>query len=443
MRWSEPRLDNQSPLVLEAARVAVPFTEISQLRDLIERLGQRRIVMLGEASHGTHEFYEWRHHISRALVEEYGFNFIAVEGDWPACQQVNRYIQGESQSDSRASFSKFRRWPTWMWANSDILNLVQWLRKCNDLRSTQTRVGFYGLDIYSLFESMDEVVSTLERLDTSLAQQVKERYECFEPFQRNEKAYARSLLDFPEGCEVHVLENLKALLQVRLKGMRKEALFDVRQNARIAANAENYYRTVVQGNEDSWNVRDRHMLETLKILLEHHGPRSKGIVWAHNTHVGDHRATDMVARGQINIGGLARELWGERQVALVGFGTYVGEVIASYAWGAPMQRFVVPPGRLGSYEDAFHRTADRLETSQLCLNFMEELNNAHVFREVRGHRAIGVVYNPDCESFGNYVPTSLSHRYDAFLFFDRTRALRPLLQDVNRNEMPDTWPQGV
>jgi erythromycin esterase len=396
--------------------------------------------MLGEASHGTQEFYEWRRIISRELIEKHGFRFIAVEGDWPPCWQLNEFAQGRA-GELTAVFQHFSRWPTWMWANTEIIHLARWLRTFNQGRNPQA--GFYGLDVYSLFESIDAVLSQFDRVQPFLAKRLRERYECFEPFQRNEKAYARSLLQYPEGCEQEALDNLKDLLEARLSGSQaNEALFDARQNARIVANAERYYRAMIHGTEDSWNVRDGHMLDTLERLLDHHGPDAKAIVWAHNTHIGDHRATDMVSQGQVNIGGLAREKWGEDRVSLVGFGTYRGDVIASTAWDGPIQRLRVPPGGPGSYEASFHKVAVELEAPAFLLTNLRTDNPDGPLAEVRGHRAIGVVYQPAYERLGNYVPTSLSYRYDAFLFFDESWALEPLDQPFRRDELPETWPQG-
>jgi erythromycin esterase-like protein len=432
-------------LARAAASLAQPLTEAGQLAPLIESLSKARVVMLGEASHGTHEFYEWRREISQVLIRDHGFHFIAVEGDWPPCRQVHDTIHGRGHADPIGALQAFHRWPTWMWANAEMVTLIRWLKEHND--SHPRKAGFYGLDVYSLFESMSEVLRQLRHLDPHLAAEVRSRYSCFERFQRDEKAYARSLLSDPRGCEVEVVEALKELLRLRLHSgnvgshtLSRAALFDVQQNARIVANAEDYYRTMVLGGVDSWNVRDRHMLETLEILLNRYGANSKAIVWAHNSHVGDHRATDMVLHGQVNIGGLARQKWGEEQVALVGFGTHRGEVIAAHAWGGAIEKMPVPPGIVGSLEEEFHIAAENLKTPAFFL----DLNGAsRVFTEVKGHRAIGVVYNPALERHGNYVPTSLANRYDAFVFIDQTTALTPFDLQVAHGEFPETWPGGA
>ena len=414
------------------------------LKPLIDRLGQAKIVMLGEASHGTREFYEWRSVISMQLLLQYGFKFIAVEGDWPPCFELNRYIRRGEGGSIREVIAHFNRWPTWMWANTEVIQLAEKMRSHNSTTLESNQVSFYGLDVYSLFESIDSVLKQLDKVNPFLARRARAKYACFDPFRRDEMAYAKSLSEFPAGCEKEVIDTLQELLKLRLNGLkdREEALFDAQQNARVIVNAENYYRTMIYGNEDSWNVRDRHMMETLNLLLKHHGEDSKAIVWAHNTHIGDYRATDMLKEGQVNIGGLARQEWGDDNVALVGFGTYEGEVIASHAWDGPIEIMKVHRGKSGSYESAFHEVALAQKQKSFFISLDDEQAQSGPLSQIRGHRAIGVVYNPGFERFGNYVPTSLSHRYNAFIFIDQTSALEPLIQDFEREDIPETWPQG-
>ena len=421
---------------------------LNQPRDLsplVDQICNAKIVMLGEASHGTQEFYHWRRVLTEWLISKHGFNFIAVEGDWPPCAEINRYIQSQSGGSARETLESFRRWPTWMWGNTEIVRLAEWLRTHNQSASEDRKVGFHGLDVYSLFESIDVVLSQLKKINPFLAKQASIHYACFERFRRDEKAYAKSLISFPEGCEEEALEALQKLLNFRLSGVQsdEDVLFDAQQNARIVANAENYYRTMIHGDEDSWNVRDRHMRDTLEILLNRLGPDSRAIVWAHNTHIGDYRATSMAAERLVNLGGLARETWGEEHVALVGFGTYEGEVIASHAWDGPIETLPVVPAREGSYEAALHDVSEQLNVNSV---FLPHLNTpearAGALSSIRGHRAIGVVYQPEHERFGNYVPTRLSQRYDAFVFIDRSTALEPLIQGIEPGKIPETWPQG-
>ncbi|MGZ3705631.1 MAG: erythromycin esterase family protein [Bdellovibrionota bacterium] len=448
MRLREVGNPDDEKLVQATIRDAKPFEDTADLRPLVNKLAEARVVMLGEASHGTHEFYDWRTKISRELIEHHGFRFIAVEGDWPPCWQLNNFVHGK-EGDAHTALQHFRRWPTWMWANSEALELAEWMRSFNEQAPPDKKVGFYGMDVYSLFESIEAATEQLNKISPFLAKKMKTRFACFEPFQRDEKAYARSLLHFPAGCHDEVARNLKEILEHRLEegppgnAPFGDALFDAQQNTRIVANAENYYRTMVHGNEDSWNVRDRHMFETLGILLDRYGTHSKGIVWAHNTHIGDYRATDMVLQGQINIGGLVREAMGEKNVALVGFGTYEGDVIASHAWDGPIERMPVPKGKPGSIEAAFHKASAALGERAFYLDLNTKQAKLGPFSDMRGHRAIGVVYQPKFEAFGNYVPTSLSGRYDAFLFFDHSTALDPLAQEFDRREFPETWPLGM
>lgn len=448
IQWFEKHLDKKNiPLMPTMLTIdeaieqnAVPLRNRLDMNALIKWISQSKIVMLGEATHGTQEFYEWRRLISQELIAHYGFNFIAVEGDWPPCSALNRFIHHKSpHEDATLVLEKFQRWPTWMWANTEIVKLAQWLKKYNQTHN----IGFYGLDVYSLFESIDEVIKQLQTIDPSLARRVQVQYECLDPFQRNEKAYVKYLTYFPNGCEAHVLNALKELLKIRIDEMsaQEEHLLDAQQNARIVKNAENYYRAMLHGDENSWNVRDRHMMETLDHLLSRYGSKAKAIVWAHNTHIGDYRATDMVNEGQINIGGLAREKWGEEKVSLIGFGTYQGEVIASHAWDGPTEIMTVPPARPHTYEAYFHLASKSLHQNAYYLWFKGSPRSP--LNQVLGHRAIGVVYHPSYERYGNYVPTSLSQRYDGFIFIDKTRALIPLVQKFSRGEIPETWPRGV
>jgi erythromycin esterase-like protein len=443
MRSPEWSREDSEPLRKQVSALARPLRSVTDLTPLLESIQSSRIVMLGEATHGTQEFYEWRTEISRELIEKHGFRFIAVEGDWPPAWRLHEFLQGRHGSDPREALRAFQRWPTWMWANTEILRLAGWMRSFNEGRAPETRCGFFGLDVYSLFESIEAAVAQLEESRPFLARKLKKNYECFEPFQKNETAYAKSLLRDPDGCLEAVTTNLRELLQARLaaSGPRApDALFSAEQNARIVANAERYYRVMVHGGEDSWNVRDRHMLETLEILLDRLGPETKAVVWAHNTHIGDHRFTDMVEQGQVNIGGLAREKWGEEAVSLVGFGTHRGSVIAARAWDGPAAVMRVPPGMEGSYEGVFQEVSRSFGLPSFFL-LLRGLA-AGPLHATRGHRAIGVVYHPTFERPGNYVPTDLGHRYDAFVFLEETRALEPLHQDFRREEIPETWPQG-
>ena len=428
---------------------AIPVNDVKDLQPLIDRLSKARVVMLGESTHGTHEFYEWRRMISEWLVVKHGFRIIAVEGDWPPCQQLNRFVRSPLRGEVKDALLGFKRWPTWMWANSEVIRLAEWMQSHNSRLPETRMVGFHGLDVYSLFESIDEVLGRLEDLNPFLARRARKHYSCFDPAGRNEKSYARGLLRGLPGCEDEVVEILQELLQVRLDSRGSEApgrerfdVFDLQQNGRVIRNAESYYRALVHADEMSWNVRDRHMLETLEHLLEVYGDRSKAIIWAHNTHVGDYRATDMARAGLVNLGGLAREKLGSDQVALVGFGTYEGSVVAAHAWDGPSQVFPVPPAQEGSVEALMHAAALGKGVSRLVW-MLDPGGEDGFWSVIRGQRAIGVVYDPEHELRTHYVPTSLSRRYDAFFFCDRTRALEPRVQDFEPRQMPETWPTGA
>lgn len=331
---------------------ARPLARDYDLDPLLERIGEARCVLLGEASHGTSDYYTWRHRISERLIREKGFNFIAVEGDWPDCSAVDRYIRGlEDASSPAAVLEAFGRWPTWMWANEEVAALVRSLKAINDARSPDRRARFYGLDAYSLWDSLHAVVGYAEREAPQALEAVRSAYRCFEPFDDVEE-YAHAVSWGLDGCEDQVAAMLAELRTRRAGG---DAAFDAEQNALVAANAEKYYRTMMRGGGAGWNVRDRHMAETLDRLLDRHGPAAKAIVWEHNTHVGDARATDMAGAGMVNVGQLAREHYARGEVVLFGFGSHRGTVIAGDAWDAPMRRMPVPEARPGSSEALMHR----------------------------------------------------------------------------------------
>lgn len=420
-------------LIREAERRALPLKQVQDFAPLVRQISQARVVMLGEASHGTREFYEWRALLSQQLIENYGFHFVAVEGDWSPCAQVNEYVHGGTGT-ARTALNGFKCWPSWLWANLETQRFVEWLHSKNMAPSSLRKVGLYGLDMYSLFESIDEIQRRFQHIDPALSGELRRRYEGFERFQSDEeKASIKSSVIIPRGLIEETTEHLVTLLRARLdpgqegSTEKSAALFDAQQSTQIVSEGLPYYRAMIegpggQGDEDIWNLRDRHMLENLGILLERYGPHSKAIVWAHNTHIGDYRATDMEAQGKVNLGGLARQKWGDGNVALVGFGTYKGEVIASRAWGGPIERMMVPPGQIGSLEDAFHGVAEAMKLRAFYIDLQQ---TANVFKEVVGQRAIGVIYQPVYERFGNYVPTSPAARYDAFVFIDETKALTP------------------
>jgi erythromycin esterase len=426
----------QSLLSREIVKRSVPFADLKDFNSLLEICKDKKIVMLGESSHGTREFYEWRSLITSELLRKHGFKFIAVEGDWSPCQSINNFVRRKSFLSSKETLTHFNRWPTWMWANEEMVKFMDWLKEWN--LDSPDMFGFHGLDVYSLYQSIDSVIKILEKEDSQMASRINHYFSCFEPYLHDEKAYARSLFEFPEGCEEEVSKALAELMSHKMGD--EELAFDLKQNALIIQNAENYYRSVVfKGRKSSWNKRDKHMLETLQRLLEYYGEDSKVIVWAHNSHVGDYRATDMQARGQVNLGGLAREKFGKENVSLVGFTTYSGEVIASRSWGGPIEVKRVPKAKEGSLEDVMHSSIPFVGHPDFYLIF-NQLEAGSPLLDYRAHRAIGVVYDPINEKRRNYVPTSVSERYDALVFLDNTHALSPLGLDFDKKKFPQTYP---
>lgn len=428
-------------------QIAHPLTTPDDLDPLIDRIGDARFVLLGEASHGTSEYYQWRARISQRLIQEKDFTMIAVEGDWPDCYRINRYIKNYEQSGDSAwkVLHQFSRWPTWMWANWEIAAFVEWLRRHNDTLPVQRKVGFYGLDVYSLWESLGEVTRYLEHNMPDNVHAAYRAYRCFQPYGEDPHTYAYATADpmVADSCETEVLDLLFHMQRNAGAGSSvydgdSEAHFNAEQNAYVALNAEHYYRTMIQGNAKSWNIRDHHMVDTLNRLVAHYGDATKVIIWQHNTHIGDARATPMADAGMVNVGQLVRDEWKDEGVVLVGFGAYRGSVIAGSRWDAPMERMPVPEAQPESWEGLLH---DALGQDSLLI-FSESSQAHRLLQRMRGHRAIGVVYNPERER-GNFVPTAFSRRYDAFIYLEDSHALHPLHIDTAAAEPPDTYPWGV
>jgi len=448
-RWgslrAEPAGKARDANLAEALRdAAKALATPADLDPLIDRIGDSRFVLLGEASHGTSEFYRWRSELTKRLIREQGFSFVAVEGDWPDCYAVNRYVRGlpGAGHTARDVLHAFERWPTWMWANQEIVEFADWLCAWNARRAPQAQAGFYGLDVYSLWDSMRAVTEYLEQIDPGLAREARASYRCFEPYAEDVQEYAQATAIVPTSCEDEAVAVLRALRSKApaFKEDGPEGFFNAEQNALVARNAEVYYRTMVRGGPGSWNVRDMHMMETLDRLVAHHGPHAKAVVWEHNTHIGDARFTDMARAGMFNVGQLARQAHGDEGVVLVGFGTHRGTVIAAEEWGAPMERMRVPSARTGSIEDALHQAVEG--DALFCFDGTQD-GGVTGLDEPLPHRAIGVVYEPTQERWGNYVPTIVARRYDAFLFIDETHAVNPLHMPVRVDgDLPETYPSG-
>jgi erythromycin esterase-like protein len=440
--------------VLETLRLeAQPLTGDSRDYDpLMRSIGEARVVLLGEASHGTQEFYRERARITKRLIVERGFTAVAVEGDWPDAYRVNRYVHGaDDDTDAEEALRGFRRFPTWMWRNADVLDFVGWLRAYNDgLPPGGQKVGFYGLDLYSLAASMEAVIDYLDDQDPPAAERARLRYECLQPYSRESSGYAQAVLrGVSEPCRRHVIEELVELRRhagtyLSCDGpVAEDAYFVAEQNASVVANAEEYYRTMFGAGATSWNLRDRHMADTLDHLMVHldrHGGESRAVVWEHNSHIGDARATEMAGRGEINVGQLMRERH-TRDTVLVGFTTYAGTVTAASGWGAPAERMRVLPGLADGYEALFHATG----IPAFLLTPLGSCAVGHVLREPRLERAIGVIYRPETERQSHWFAASAGRQFDALVHLDVTRAVEPIerSQAWSRGEPPETYPSAL
>jgi erythromycin esterase len=414
-----------------------PLNSEKDLDVLIQRIGNSRVVLLGEASHGTSEYYTWRDRITRRLIQEKGFDFMGVEGEWADSYRVNQFVKGPV-SDSAGAVNLLRnydRWPTWMWGNYEVASMITWINNYNQQKTAGEKFGFYGLDVYCLWESMDQLMPQIGQNDslTKMAMQVKS---CFQPYSADVQEYGYAVANASANCIGQTERLYRSVMQFTGNTTaRNEPAFLMQQNALVAYNGERYYRTSVTSYEESWNIRDRHMMQTINRLLELHGPESKMIVWEHNTHVGDARYTDMAAENMVNVGQLARQELGEDKVFVVGFGSYQGSVIASTNWNGPIQKMNVPPAPATSWEGMLHHSGGGNK-----LLFSSELKSNPALQKSIGHRAIGVVYSPSREQ-GNYVPSILPKRYDAFIYFDQTTALHPIGTSPRR-EPGDTYPSG-
>ena len=415
---------------------------------LMAMVGDSRFVLLGEASHGTHEFYRIRGEITKRLISEKGFSAIAVEADWPDAYRVNRYVKGRgADTDATQALGGFKRFPQWMWRNADVLEFVGWLRGHNDTIPVSRRIGFYGLDLYSLHASMEAVLSYLRAVDPEAALRAQRRYACFDQFGEDPQGYGyATTAGLAPSCENEAVAQLIELQQTAAKYRARDGrlaaddLFFAQQNARVVHNAERYYRAMFGGRAQSWNMRDRHMAATLDDLiafLEFDRRNPKIVVWAHNSHLGDARATEMSRRGELNVGQLVREQWGHAALS-VGFSTYTGTVTAASDWDQPAERKIVRPALEESYEALFHETGLRNLYIGLRANTPAVLG----LRQPRLERAIGVIYRPETERLSHYFHARLPHQFDALFHYDVTRAVEPLERNGlwECGELPETYP---
>ncbi|WP_370640167.1 erythromycin esterase family protein [Aurantimonas sp. HBX-1] len=441
---SAPAAPARPEAVVDALRGAIealPALDDPAFANAFDRFAAARVVLLGEASHGTSEFYRARAAITRRLIEQHGFTIVAVEADWPDAAVIDRHVRHLPQRPTRVP--AFSRFPTWMWRNRDVDDFVAWLRRHNEAKPAGQRVRFHGLDMYSMTASMAAVLAYLDRVDTAAAAEARARYACLAPWSRELAAYGRASLSQGYAlCELPVTRILVDLLQKQLQyaGSDGEAFFDAAQNARLVASAERYYRVMYYGSHESWNLRDRHMFETLQRVIAWSGPDTKAVVWAHNSHIGDARFTDMGAeRGEINIGQLCRQAYGT-DAALIGFGTHAGTVAAASEWDAPMEIKAVRPSRPDSYEALCHEAGEERFLLDLRQGLRTDLRSA--LSQPRLERYIGVIYRPETERWSHYSFASLPDQYDAFVWFDETQAVVPVPTPVTPGE-DETYPFGL
>jgi erythromycin esterase-like protein len=428
------------------------YGEIADYDPLLDFIGDARFVLIGEASHGTHEFYRERAQITKRLITEKGFSAVAVEADFPDAYRLNRYVRGMGEdADAVEAMGGFRRFPAWMWRNADVLDFVGWLRSHNETLPEETlKIGFYGLDLYSLHTSIEVVLNYLERIDPEGARRARERYACFDHFGEDTQAYGYATgLGIADSCEEEVVSQLVELNKRAAELARRDGrvaaddFFFAEQNARLVRNAERYYRTMYRSDVSSWNLRDLHMMETLVALEDHLSEakrKAKIVVWEHNSHLGDASATEMGKRGEWNVGQLARQRYGRESIS-IGFTTYDGTVTAASDWGGAAERKRVRPALPGSYENLFHDTD--LERFLLLMPHGSAATLA--LQTPLLERAIGVIYRPETERQSHYFHASLSNQFDAVIHIDETRAVEPLERTVEweEGEVMETFPTGV
>jgi protein-L-isoaspartate(D-aspartate) O-methyltransferase len=428
-------------LAQKIANACEPFQslEAAPLDRLLARIGDARVVLLGEASHGTSEFYRMRDRISRELIAKKSFRFVAIEGDWPDAARVDHYVRHMEYPPSE--WTAFARFPTWMWRNNEVRAFVDWLRAHNAPLKASDRTAFHGLDLYSLYDSIRAVLKYLDEVDPSTARVARERYGCLTPWQSDPATYGHAALTgaYPT-CESEVAVVLTDLLHKRRAYAERdgERFLDAIQNARLITNAEQYYRIMYYGSRASWNLRDSHMFETLKTLLAFYGPEAKAIIWAHNSHIGDAAATEMSSRGEYNIGHLCRREFGTQCYA-IGFGTNSGTVAAASNWDGPMEIKTVLPAISESYERCCHDSG----IASFCLDLRQSTSDvAEALRRPRLERAIGVIYRPETELASHYFQAVLPEQFDEYIWFDETKAVAPF-ETKTLEEMPDTYPFGL
>ena len=429
----------ENDIIDEIGISSIPFKTIKKfpIDGLLERIGDAKVVLLGEASHGTSEFYTTRQEITKALIEKKGFNIVCAEADWSDAEQINNYVRNQYQSQDWMPFTRF---PEWMWKNKEVLDFVEWLKKYNTKRNNT--IGFYGLDLYGLENSIDLVINYLEGIDPNLAALAKLRYSCIMPYMSNPTVYGKLVKTKKlESCEKAVLKMLFDLLKNKNKLNHSQAYFYAYQNATVVVDAERYYKAMFYGSAESWNLRDFHMFYTLKSLLSYYGKDSKAVVWAHNSHIGNALATEMYARGEINIGHLCKEHFGSKTYN-IGFGTHTGTVAAAKNWGDAMEVMPINDSEAESYEQLCHKT----NVTNFTLPLREEYSDKNLrefLNTPRLERAIGVVYRPETELRSHYFKTVLPSQFDEYIWFNKTKAITPLKTKTEKTKLAHTHPFGL
>ncbi len=425
------------PAMIARAAVPLPEPDASGFAETFERFADRRIMMLGEASHGTHEFYAARAAITRHLVEHHGFTIVAVEADWPDAAHYDRFIRGQPPRETASP--PFRRFPTWMWRNTVMPDLLVALQRINAGRSEERQAGFHGLDLYNMAPSIEAVLAHLDAHAPAAVAAARERYGCLAHWQEDPASYGHAAMAAGyAACEKPVIRQCRVMLERALA--QDGDAFDAAMNARLVASAEQYYRAMYRGGPESWNLRDRHMADTLEHLLDSRGPDAKAVIWAHNSHIGDARATGMGrTRGEVNLGQLARERWGE-DAALIGFGTHTGTVTAASDWDGPRETKRVLPSQADSFERLCHDSGK----GRFLLDFRADTALAERLGETWLERFIGVIYRPETERWSHYVECAPSQQFDAFCWFDETRALEPLAErEPTQHGSDDLFPSAL
>jgi len=441
LEWRQQRETDALARLLRGCAEKLPEPERAEaFGALFDRFGDARVVLLGEATHGTSEFYRARAAITQRLIVDHGFNIVAVEADWPDAARIDRYVRHLAPAES--ALEAFKRFPTWMWRNEEVLAFIDWLRLHTESLPAKRRIAFRGLDVYSLGASIEAVLRYLDEIDPNAAAAARRRYSCLTPWQDEPTDYGRAVLyGQKDPCEDKAIEQVNELLERRLEYLRRdgEAFFDVVQNARIVRAAERYYRIMYRGSTESWNLRDRHMFDTLQALLRVGGEGAKAVVWAHNSHIGNAAATAMGWQGEFNIGELCRTAWGDDAV-LIGFGTDRGTVAAADDWGGEMRLKTVLPARPDSWEFGFRKAGFARSLTDWWRGKRRELTEA--LREAWLERAIGMIYRPQSELASHYFEAVLAEQFDAFVWFEETRAVTPL-PTGRPHAVPDTYPFGL